>query len=140
MNLNPQITWAVQLGNQRVLRFAIVGGSGTVFNNALLYLCVSRAHFAVPVAGLLSTATTSLTNFSLNDRFTFAAPTRGWAKRALRFNIIAVAGLAISVATLSLLTEMGVPYLLANIAGIGLAFSWNYLGSARFAFGEQVRG
>ena len=130
----------MQLVNQRVLRFAIVGCSGTVLNNALLYLFVSRAHFAVPVAGILATATTVLTNFSLNDRFTFEAPRHGWAKRAVRFNIIAVAGLAISVATLSLLTEMGLQYLLANLAGIGLAFGWNYFGSATFAFREQVRG
>ena len=121
----------------RLARFALVGASGVLVNTLVLVILAEAARLPHVVAATLSTESAILTNFALNDRWTFrdVVPTVGWVYRAARYNLICLGGLFISVGVLAALTHWRqVNYLLANLAGVGAGMIWNYLGSARLAW------
>ena len=118
-------------------RFGLVGSSGVLVNTAILYFLGRVGGWNHVTAATVSTEAAILSNFALNDRWTFRAvqAPAGWLQRALRYNGVALGGLVLSVATLALLTgAFGVQYLLANLVAIQVATLWNYAGSVRFAW------
>jgi putative flippase GtrA len=112
-----------------ILRFGLVGGSGILVNSGVLYALVAGLHWHQLPAAAVATETAIVTNFVLNDRWTFrdaAARTR-WLGRLWRYNLVALGGLLISLAVLAVLSMgLGVHYLLANLVGIAAATLWNY--------------
>jgi dolichol-phosphate mannosyltransferase len=113
----------------RFIQFVLVGLSGVVVNTALLYALVSHAGWPHLPAAACSSEAAMMSNFTLNDRWTFrdAASSARWPGRFLRYNAIALGGLAISLGVLAALTMLaGVNYLLANLAGIVVGTLWNY--------------
>ena len=52
----------------------------------------------------------------------------------VKYNIVALGGLAINLVVLLLLTNYGVQYLEANLAGIILGFMVNYIGSEKIVW------
>jgi len=113
----------------RFLQFALVGLSGVVVNTVLLYCLVGFAAWPHVPAAACSSEAAMLSNFLLNDRWTFrdAAPGAQWCGRLLRYNAVALGGVAISLGVLSALTTLaGVYYLLANLVGILAGTLWNY--------------
>jgi dolichol-phosphate mannosyltransferase len=120
-----------------MVKFGAVGGSGVLVNMALLYMLAEAGGINHVVAAALATEAAILWNFTLNDRWTFsdaetAVPLQ-W--RALRYNSVALFGLAISVCTLAGLTYwLGLHYLVANLFAIGAGTLWNYTGSSFFTW------
>ncbi len=115
-----------------LVRFGLVGASGVVVNTALLYLLIEVGGLNHLVAALLATEAAILSNFALNDRWTFrdSKPAASVVRRAFRYNLIALGGLAISVAVLAVLTYFAdFHYLFANLFAIGAATLWNYAAS-----------
>jgi dolichol-phosphate mannosyltransferase len=115
---------------RRLLRFGLVGGSGVLVNAGILYLLVTGAGWPHLAAALVSTEASIISNFTLNDRWTFRdAGSRGtWPVRFWRYHAVALGGLAISLAVLAALTLfLGTYYLLANLVGIAIATLWNYM-------------
>lgn len=84
------------------------------------------------LSAAISIETSILTNFTLNDYFTFRdrrSPTlKSFLSRLVKFNLVSLAGLALNMGVLWLFTEvLGIYYLLSNLFGIVLATLWNYL-------------
>ena len=84
------------------------------------------------VSAVIAIETSILTNFILNNLFTFAdrgeSGTKSFFNRLLKFNAASLVGLAVNVGALLVLKEFfGVYYILANLVGIALATLWNYL-------------
>jgi putative flippase GtrA len=122
---------------RRLLRFGLVGASGVLVNSALLYLLTQAGGLNHLVAAALATEVTIFYNFSLNDRWAFrdAKPRISWARRALRYNFVALGGLVISVAALAMLTYfLDLNYLIANLLAIGAATLWNYAVNSCFTW------
>ncbi len=121
----------------RFIRFGIVGASGAVVNTLLLYVLVQVGRCNPLVAATVATEMTILSNFALNDHWTFsnAHTTTPWVQRAVRYNAIALGGLAIAIAVLTLLTRgLGIYYLGANLVGIVAATLWNYVGNSHLTW------
>ena len=121
----------------RLLRFGLVGGSGIVVNYTLLYLLVERAGMHYLPASAVATEASILSNFMLNDRWTFRDVAGNGRRlgRAARYNLIAGGGLLLSVAVLGLLTGLlNLHYLLANLFAIGVATLWNYVANWRWTW------
>lgn len=119
----------------RLIRFALVGGAGTLVNYALLYSLVELAHVPRLVAAALATEVAILSNFTLNNAWTFrgADCEHSFLARAARYNLFALGGLLISVSVLGVLVYLfGVYYLVANLFAIGMATLWNYAANARW--------
>lgn len=113
----------------RIARFGVVGVLGVGVNTVVLYLLVAFGGWNHLAAATVSTEAAILSNFVLNDRWTFrgAGSRHSWPQRLLRYNAIALGGLCISLAVLALLTlRFGLHYLVANLIAIGAATVWNY--------------
>jgi dolichol-phosphate mannosyltransferase len=83
----------------------------------------------VGLSGVIVNEGSIITNFILNDTFTFAKRRRGksFIGRLLRFNLICASGAAIQWGLFMLFTRVfGVYDLLSNFIGIVVAFLWNY--------------
>ena len=112
-----------------MLRFGLVGGSGVLVNYTILYLLTAIWGLNHLAAAALATEGAILSNFTLNNLWTFRAamPGGSWARRGLCYNVFALGGLIISVAVLAALTYLlHMHYLMANIFAIGAATLWNY--------------
>jgi dolichol-phosphate mannosyltransferase len=123
---------------RRLFRFAVVGTSGVGVNALCLWLLteVGRLHYLVssPIAIELSI----LSNFALNDRWTFrhARDAAAWPTRLGRFHVTAAGGAAINWGTIVVLARLAglVHYQVANLVGIAVAFLWNYTLNVRWTW------
>ncbi len=118
------------------VRFMIVGASGTLVNLGILTLL----HYAFGVMHEISSAVgieaSVLSNFLLNDIWTFREERKGsWLNRLLKFHASTAAGIAVQW-----LTSVGVYHLIipnsiiAQIIGIILGFIVNYTLSKRYVW------
>ena len=125
----------------RLLRFGVVGVLGVLVNTAVLFLLVEMGHIHHMVAAGIASEVSILGNFALNDYWTFgdAAARSSWLGRAGRYNVVALGGMAISLAVLFALTTFaGLHYLIANLIAIGTATVSNYVLNSRFTWAPHV--
>jgi dolichol-phosphate mannosyltransferase len=123
---------------RRLLRFGLVGLSGVLVNAAILWSLTEVAGWHYLISAAVATEVSILTNFALNDRWTFRASWTAtpWLRRAARYNGVALAGLGISIVVLAFLTTaLRVHYMAANVAAIGAATLWNFPVNSRFTWG-----
>jgi dolichol-phosphate mannosyltransferase len=126
----------------RFVRFGVVGISGVLVNSAILFVLVEKGHLPSLAAAAIATEVAIISNFCLNDLWTFrdARHARSWLWRLARYNAIALGGLCISLAVLGTLTTLlGIHYLLANLVGIVAATVWNYVVNARLTWSLAAR-
>jgi dolichol-phosphate mannosyltransferase len=125
----------------RPLRFGIVGLSGIVVNSAILWVLVRELHLAVTLGSMVATEAAILSNFLLNDRWTFrGARERSFIQRMVRFNGVALGGMAITAGILTVLTHYTHLHLLfANLLAVGAATGWNYIVNSRWTW-RQAQG
>ena len=117
------LTERAKLG--RAARFCLVGGTGTAINTGVLYLLSRGLGLPLLVSSAIAVELAILSNYMLNDRFTFAAR-RPSFRRLAKFNITSLAGLSVNVMIVWLLTRHGVYFLVANFVGIAVAVVVNY--------------
>jgi len=135
--LYARVAAAVYQNRRRFVRFGLVGGVGAVLNTALLYLLVHFGRWSYVPAAAVATEATILSNFVLNDHWTFhdARGRSPWTRRVARYNVVALGGLVVSLVALALLTAtFHLHYLVANLMAIGVATLWNYTVNARFTW------
>ena len=117
---------------KKIIKFGLVGASGIVVNTGILYGLTEYLGIYYMISSLFAVETAIITNFILNDTWTFDGSNKShmgkrW-KRFISFQMISVCGVAINMAVLFALTEFaGIYYLISNIAGIIIAFIWNFL-------------
>jgi dolichol-phosphate mannosyltransferase len=140
LRLSQQVDYLKQIASlmkrtgelTRFLKYCLVGASGVLVNMGLLWLLTEVGGLYYLVSAAFSIETSIITNFALNDHFTFPdRKSRGSRQSLLRlakFNAVSLAGLGVNMAVLWTLTSVfGVHYLLSNLAGIAVATLWNYL-------------
>jgi dolichol-phosphate mannosyltransferase len=122
----------------RFFKFCLVGGSGILVNMGLLWILTEYLGLFYVLSAAVSIETSILTNFTLNDLWTFRDRRHlgsNIAKRALKYNLTCGVGVALNLGILTLLTEVfGVYYLISNLFGIAAATLWNYGGSTKWAW------
>jgi dolichol-phosphate mannosyltransferase len=118
---------------KRIIKFLLVGGSGTVVNLVILAFATTDDAPLVEkmLAGAIAFEVSVIWNFVLNDRFTFGDRIKranGYFGRLLKFNVTSLGGFVIYLGMLAALTELfGLHYLVAAAIGILGAFGWNFL-------------
>lgn len=113
------------------IKFVAVGLSGVVVNMGVYWLLTRFGGMAAYDywAVVIGIEVSIITNFLLNDTFTFARRRTGKSLigRLLKFNLICLAGAGIQWGLFMLFTRFGgVHDLLSNFIGIVVAFLWNY--------------
>jgi dolichol-phosphate mannosyltransferase len=114
----------------RLIRFGLVGLSGMAVNSAVLWMLIKEIGLPVLPGSMLATEAAIISNFLLNDRWTFRHVPRSHAafQRFLRFNGVAFGGMLITAFTLTALTVYAhLHLLLGNVLAVGAAMAWNYM-------------
>jgi dolichol-phosphate mannosyltransferase len=121
--------------SSRFLRFAVVGGSGVLVDMALLYALSDPGmlHLGLTRSKAMAAETAIITNFVLNDLWTFrdaarlSPGARARVRRFLGFNAICLLGLALNLLILNALFNWaGMNRYLANLIAIAFVTGWNY--------------
>ena len=122
----------------RVARFAVVGLSGIVVNMSFLILFKEFLSAPLILASAAAIEISIITNFILNDKWTFQGfNNNSWICRLISFNGVSIGGAIINVVILTLLTTIGIWYVLGNLIGIGVAFIWNFLMNRKVTWVEN---
>ncbi len=125
------------LSEFRPLKFIVVGLTGVLVNEGLLFALHTFTALSLLYAGVISIESSILSNFLLNHLWTFKGRSVGSLFRGVsRYNLIALPGGIINLLTLLKLAEF-THYLIANIVGIMLAFAVNYIGSEMIVWGRR---
>jgi putative flippase GtrA len=115
---------------KRFLKFATVGASGIFVNEGLLWFFTEIVGFFYLVSSVIGIEVSIITNFILNELWTFRDRSKGKKGifgRGVKFNVVSVAGLVINISVLYFCTTfLGIYYLISNLIGICCAFLWNY--------------
>ena len=118
---------------KRLFKFDMVGASGIFINEGILYLLTERAGLFYLISSVIATQSAILNNFTLNHLWTFKerrGESIGLLNRLGRFELISIAGAAVSIVLLFILTSLfGIHYLVSNLIAIGIAFTVNFLGN-----------
>ncbi|HEX79403.1 MAG TPA: glycosyltransferase family 2 protein [Dehalococcoidia bacterium] len=127
----------------RFIKFCLVGGSGVIVNYGLYWILTRFAGFTpiddMAAGGItsgnlamaISIETSIITNFLLNNYFTFAdrkvRKAGAFFRALLNFNLICIIGGLIQIGVANLFAVVfGVNDLIAVLAGIAVATLWNY--------------
>jgi dolichol-phosphate mannosyltransferase len=122
----------------RFLKFIAVGISGTLVNLGVLKLVTIFTGWHEVIQLIPGIEVSIITNFFLNDIFTFAdrrtGKTASFFGRLLKYNLIAAAGAVINWGVAALLVNTGMNIFLSDFIGIVIAFLWNYFFSTIWAW------
>ncbi len=116
--------WLKKSGEMvRFLKFLAVGGTGILINMGVLYALTEGAGWYYLLSSVIAIETAILSNFFLNDHFTFSSLVSGSSEkkriRLLKYNLVSLGGMAFNVGLLWLFTSVfGVYYLISNLIGI----------------------
>lgn len=120
---------------RRFLKFGLVGLSGVVVDQLLLFLLSDPIMLGLGLtrSKFLAAEVAILNNFFWNDRWTFrdlSQTQQGWQplfKRLLKFNLICLAGLFLNVVLLNLFfNQFGINRYVANLLAIAIVTLWNF--------------
>ena len=115
----------------RLAKFLLVGASGVMVNMGI-YTYLIRLGMAPAYASTASVEASILSNYTLNDLWTFRDRRSGKAiVRLLLFHLSRLAGAAANIASVALLTGLGAEPITSNAVGIALGVAVNYYTSDR---------
>jgi dolichol-phosphate mannosyltransferase len=116
----------------RFLKFGVVGLSGVFVDMTIMYLLGSIG-WGLTSSKLVAGEVAVVNNFIWNDAWTFRDASRsqkGWRKRMrrfLKFNIVCLLGLGLSVGIINLVFNTIIPNrFVANFVAIGVTTMWNF--------------
>jgi dolichol-phosphate mannosyltransferase len=122
----------------RFVKFIAVGLSGTLVNLGVLRLVTMFTTWNDKVQLIPGIEVSIITNFLLNDYFTFAdrrtGKTISFFGRLIKYNVLAFAGAFINWGIAALMTNGGINIFLSDFVGILIAFLWNYFFSTIWAW------
>lgn len=125
----------LRLSDYRILKFMTVGVSGIVVNNGILWLLVSLAIMSPFFAEIFSIESSILSNFALNNFWTFRGrKSGGIIYRLLKYHGSVLVGAVVNYLVFVLLLAAGLHFLVANTIGILIGFVFNYLLSETFVW------
>ncbi|RLG86218.1 MAG: glycosyltransferase family 2 protein [Thermoprotei archaeon] len=122
-----------------LIKFAIVGASGTVVNLGVLYLLEFIAGIVHVISSAVAIEVSVINNFILNDIWTFRRFRKGiWVLRLLKFHLSSALGLLTQYGVSQALYYMAhIHALIAQFIGILLGFIVNYVISKKFVWGMR---
>lgn len=132
--------FTVPTQRKRFIRFGIVGLSGVLINNGLLWLLAENSGFPFYLCSLIAIEISIITNFLFNDNWTWVDKRKGnLLTRFLRYNTsTAFSSIFINIFILLFLKEwIGLAYIPANLIGIGCGMISNYILNSIWTYGNK---
>jgi dolichol-phosphate mannosyltransferase len=117
---------------RNIIKFGIVGISGIIVNTCVLYILSEVFGIFYLISSFVAIELSIINNFIWNDFWTFGhekdQKISMVTNRFLSYHIVSIGGMLINIGVLVSLTEvLGIYYLISNLLGIFVAFSWNFL-------------
>lgn len=133
--------WPLSLVDPRwhaLLRYLVIGGLSIVIDVGLLFVLHHYAKVSVGPATALAYVVSLLFNFMCN-RVAMSAPgNTDMSRHALRYAILVVANLLITVTVVTGASHAGVPYLWAKVAVVAASTCWNFVLYRRWVFAPRA--
>ncbi len=111
--------------SKRFIQFCIVGLSGVIVNEGLLWTLTEFAGVFYIFSSIIAIEISIIANFMLNDVWTFKDKreqgTKKYFTRLGKWNLARILTSIINIAILWALTSFGMHYLISNLIGIFLA-------------------
>ncbi|HEX2923887.1 MAG TPA: GtrA family protein [Chloroflexota bacterium] len=126
----------------RLTCFGLVGLSGVFVNMGFLWLLTEVAGIYYLLSSLVAIELSIISNFLLNNAWTFRDRSLGVVKLAAlaRYNLVCGGAIVASTTILYLLTtQMGVHYLAANLFAITVTSLWNFAANAAWTWRKGQR-
>ncbi len=123
----------------KYLRFASVGAIAGVLNSAVLFTFTEFFNIHYLISSAMAIEIGIVFMFFINNHFTFDTTKKGLRnviEGICRSNIVRSAGIGLYFLSLYSLTEMGVYYLISNVAALFLSSILNFIGEKRFNWKE----
>jgi putative flippase GtrA len=121
------------------LKFAIVGVCGVLVNSAVLAVLYSALHLPLFPSSVVAVEMSIVSNYLLNDRWTFTRTSPSW-RRFFKFNVACAGALAVTPTVVWLLHELGLHFLVANLIGIAAGAVLNFVASTLWVWGIPEGG
>ena len=119
----------------QLVRFGIVGGIGFVVNLAVYTLCVHAIGIDYHLAAVLAWLIAVMNNFALNRHWTFDAGAGRAHFQALRFLIVSLVALGVSLLLLTLFVDvLGLPKVPAQALAVAASMPLNFVGNKLWSF------
>ena len=126
-----------KLEYSRWIKFILVGFSGLIINESILYFLTEHGLFYL-FSSIIAIEISIITNFILNYTFTFSDHLKEkFLLKLIKFNIARVFGGGINLFFLWFLTALGMHYLISNLIGIFMATIVNYIASTLWVWKEK---
>lgn len=106
---------------EEFIKFAVVGGTGVAVNTGLLFLLTRILSFRLEIASPIAIEVSILSNFTLNNLWTFRKRSTSVAfwSRLVRYHLVTgLAGIVNYLLLLLLVRSFGIFDLVANLIGI----------------------
>lgn len=124
----------------RFIKFAVVGLSGVFVNMGILYFLTEQFHFDYWFASIFAIETSILSNFTLNNFWTWGErKKKHLLNRILQYHVsVGITAMLANWLLLVLLTEIfGLYYMVSNLIGIGVGMTANYIINDLWTFKHQ---
>jgi putative flippase GtrA len=119
----------------QLVRFGIVGGVGFAVNLAVYALFVHALGVDYHVAAIVAWLVAVVNNFMLNRHWTFDARDGVVHFQAMRFLVVSLGALVVSLLLLTLFVESaGIPKVAAQALAVAASMPLNFLGNKLWSF------
>jgi putative flippase GtrA len=119
----------------QLVRFGIVGGIGFFVNLVVYTLCVHVLGIDYHLAAVLAWVVAVMNNFALNRHWTFDARAGRAHFQAIRFLIVSLAALGVSLLLLTFLVDVvGLAKVPAQALAVAASMPLNFLGNKLWSF------
>lgn len=120
----------------KLMRYGLTGGLAAIVDLGGFAATLALG-MSLPIAATLSFLTATVVNYLLSASFVFGSVISPWGY--LRFLVFAGLGLLTNVAITIVADAVGLPAVLAKLAGIAIAFGVNFLLNLAFVFPQNNR-
>ena len=124
-----------RLWKTRILKFAVVGGSGAVLGLGILYVLTSLCRVNYLASNVVAFVISVTSNYVFNTKWTFR--NRLDIKAYLKYVATSLTTFGINELILWSLTSTGLYYMLASVIAILVAFVFNWILSRRYVWQHQ---
>jgi len=122
-----------------LFRYLVVGGLSIVIDVGLLYVLHGIAGVRLAVATTVAFLVSLVFNFVCNRITMGGSATEQLTRHAVRYGVLVVVNLCITVAVVTGAQHAGVSYLLAKLGVVAAATCWNFALYRRWVFAPTKR-
>lgn len=118
------------LFTKRILKFSTVGFSGLLVNMGVLYVLSDYFHIFYIISSIIAIETSIITNFFLNDLWTWSDREKKiFLQRLIQYHIsVGLTAILVNWLLLIFFTEvLGIYYLISNMLGIAAGTLLNFI-------------